>query len=713
VRKVPVDSKVKASSAFRWDLFSLAALALSIYFFFRYLYLAAQILISYGDDAITVVAAPGRYLLRTFPKDFLIGLFSGFRGEDHVWPVIDFYGFLTEMISSDSMFAVVVYSKAAHVLYTLFLCWIVLKFWKSSLKVLLFFILFTFNLNLTWRPMTIVAICFAPFLGSIVMAWIYKMIQAPTLLKRHLTVLFLLSLLMSFSYETAFANLCFLAGFTAWLCFDRFSREEAAKRIFLIGAVLFVSFIPYFISHQYIFGTPIPFFRNVPTVVDGNLVAVRLLNYMKFNFYQPYTRLGVNAYYYMGFVAPFLFMLCGFGSRLSRSLYAGFLLNVVAILFTGRIEHGLWYFSGTILLLVYADILGDVCDRTYQSFGKYFPPKYRATILYGLPIFAIVLLFQDCTRRVDPMKTWSYGLYQIFADEQRAFSEAIGEAPPAFLMFRTTEKVEFPHRDAIWMGNNMMYGGFGLSLVPSAVVFAQVGGGAFFYSKEVKCDFFEKHLSLGGFLKDAPVILRTESAFSRYVPSENMLLRSVVLPQGADKLQSLCIPSLGSAKQSRAMMRIYPKVSSEKISAVNINGTIISTRAQDGFAEAEFKVSSPNVNVLLPPGQPGLRKIEIIPIGWKAPNFHTDEQNLTAVRISAKKDPCKLQLGEWGQELIMILNSGESILYQPPIKPVGGSMAINFSPVRLKKKYIGEQPMTAELLRGQPGSVTPCENYKD
>jgi hypothetical protein len=128
-----------------WAIFALIAL-----FGVIYIVQASKYFIPLGNDGVIFFWPVGMFMGQSSLKDFFIALISSFLGEDHLSPVNNLYGYVCYLLASDPSLVLNITTKLTYLFVVISSLLVVNRLWKDNLRMLLFFLLLTFNLSLTW-----------------------------------------------------------------------------------------------------------------------------------------------------------------------------------------------------------------------------------------------------------------------------------------------------------------------------------------------------------------------------------------------------------------------------------------------------------------------------------------------------------------------------------------------------------------------------------
>lgn len=544
------DFEVKfGQKLFYWAIFALIAL-----FGVIYITQASQYFIPLGNDGVIYHWPVGMFMAQASPKDFFIASISSFMGEDHLSPVSYLYGYICYILASDPSSILNVTTKLTHLFVVISSLLVVNRLWKDNLRLLVFFLLLTFNLSLTWRSM----ISPGHSLSIIAPLWCLFFIDRYLKDKKISDIiLFSISfLILTFSFEYAFVGIPLVVFYVLLFIWDTQTTNFAkAKEFFKICSIMFISFLPYLIIHYWLYGTLMP--KSRASVLEGNslinyskMIAL-LLSEWSFGVGKilfgdtPVSKIAIIITVISPVVAFIAYSIYKYRllSRTGFYLFVAFIAQFLAVLYTGRVESGMWLLVGIVFCIICADIILEVINKHFKDNGLYAVRKaVYIVVLILIPSFVflngVVQPFNQAEKH-----------YRLPYESSQAAYKAIAESADRLVTIRLSGAEELMHPMAFWLGNKIYNNDISLWVYPKYYQLLFKNMNIEYYNNEDSKPFsyYRPYLTPNPDNKEV-IVVKDRNTFSRIFldSKDSRILRTAIIPYAEQKYYKIRFPDLSA-----------------------------------------------------------------------------------------------------------------------------------------------------------------------
>lgn len=624
-----------------------------------YLWRASQYLLPLGDDGVVYLWPVGRFMAQASPGGFATALVAGFLGEDHLSPLNNLFGYLCALFSPDPTVVLNVAAKLLYLAFVMSSLIVVGSLWKSRRVLLFFFLLVTFDLSMTWRNMILPG---APTLHMMAPLWslffLHRFLKGER--KVDLSGFAICYLLLTFSFESAFVAMPLLALYALCMIWKKeISRPKKIKELARIAGLMTVLFLPYLMTHIWLYGTPIPSSRAGLVATGG--WATHALHDAKIAAYQ----MSIWCFGIAEFVAkrsPAIQVAAGavtltaivWGlarvrrrglpslSPTGKILLLGFFSMLACVMYTGRAEPGMWTLPGTILCMVLADLLSQ-----------------KASIKTAV---ALIMMFAVLNEAVRPFDRAEKYYRRPFESSQAAY-RALNEATDRIVVVRLPEAEPLMHPMAFWMGNKIYHKEPGLWMYPQYRQLLFKNMNMEFYGNVEGRPFgaFRPFFTRGEEGETA-FLVKGENLFSRIFPEPHhgTILRASVIPYASQGRWTLHFPDLSWLGDGRLVFSLTFKGKLQNVDQVFYGGRTVTMHAfpdaGEGRTVFETNDLSPvnDLSVSFHGSGTRLELIEVEADGMPEPTRGAREAGRikgTPVSLTTAGMPCRYWIGNVGHDL--------------------------------------------------------------
>jgi hypothetical protein len=669
-------------SSIAFGLIIAVVIAFNIYWFS----LAVKVHVTRADDSIIAFFPAGLNLAGKSLKEFFIGLISGFRYEDHFYPLGILWGYILQIFFRDAVAASEIPAKIFYILNLGAITGLSYLLWRSKLKTCLTFVLFGLNYQVNQR---MILGNYHPLTLPLALLTLFCLIRVLDDFKPFRLFYFGFSFfLLSLPLESGFAifpvfGILALGDILGLRPGNRQELNLKIKKLTFLFATVIIAFLPYLIGHYFIYGSFIPKSSN-PMQVTLKAIAINVMELIKMVFY------GVSGievtYVFFGLMTALFFPKFRklFFSLRGAFLFLSLLAQFIIIALTNRIEAGLWVFTGVLICFVLADVLGNLA---FAILNAYWGKKFHVQI-FG----AYLLLFCVCGLAVSQAselkslysrKSIDFNIGEQF-HKWNAFYEAfyrvVNEPVDEFTIIQLADSRVFGALEVYWLGNKLFHGDSGLKLYPEAFVFLNRNMRIWaYYNREKKpFSFFESYLRASPNDKRV-VTLKGESLFHRVFldSSQNRLVHVEVTELSDDNSYSLYLPQVEEKKLKSLPIQAtltFDEDPSKVISAISYNGfeiknlvfkgsTVLISQAEwgtEGMLKLDYASEKLKTQTKLP--SPPKKKPELISVDIRlsepllnyVPRDSVKKESPSQlIQIETGKDACSLgiknsELTFWG-----------------------------------------------------------------
>lgn len=359
-----------------------------------YVLCSMEIAVSPFVDSV-IAAYPALHFFETASwKQKFLGLFAGFRDEDHLFPLYYLFALLAKNFAAHPTEAFRAGAQLLSIGTVVVTGFYVYRLSKDCFTSFFAMALLSVNITLMWRNHLALIFGLPTLFPVLASCFTLQTLRSPTVLNYF--ILFVVHATALFSYESAFIVFPHSAVFVCLFYFSRHQQQyiRTLSSIAKIGLVLMASILPYAIIHQYIYSSPIPTRGSSAFVLADNLNNFRVLfdqyAFKIFSFWG--TKLGIPSQILSNLIAVVLAGMFVFHLRslakdfVPAALLGGSLLQFIFVSQIGRTDPGIWNAMGVYftVYLAYVIIL----------FAKKMGKKLNLGVVeYSFPILLVICLF--------------------------------------------------------------------------------------------------------------------------------------------------------------------------------------------------------------------------------------------------------------------------------------------------------------------------------
>jgi len=224
-------------------------------------------------------------------------------------------------------------------------------------------------------------------------------------------------------------------------------------KVFKIYLILFLSLIPYFITHYIIYKTILPSSRigieNTFSVRDLFKPIILFFNDLLFNIPKYIIELEFKYLIISSILLVTIFIISFFklnkfsSKKYGYSLFFGIVLSIPVIMYTGRYHPGLWTALSIVIIIFISDIIINFFKNSNFSVNKY----NFYLIFFCLTFFVINQITQPHKKFIDN--------YNYITKSSNIAYSLINDSSSKIGVIRLPNAIDLMHPVAFWVGNQI------------------------------------------------------------------------------------------------------------------------------------------------------------------------------------------------------------------------------------------------------------------
>ena len=539
------------------------------FFFLFYLYKSFSYPLPLGTDGVTAFWPLSHFLDKTTSiEGFFKVLHAVYMGEDHVTPIRSLVGYISYQFFSDPVLAMSILSKILLILIVTSSLLVVYQIWEDKQRVILLFLILTFNLSLTVKSMV-----FPNFSVSILLSiWSFSLLVHffKTGKLNYLILFGMFFCASTLSMENSFISIPLFLIFPLFFVFKENTMDkDMLKRIVLLYFIICLSLIPYILIHYWLYGIPLPSSRislfSDEDITSKIIFFAKMLAWLFSTWSFGIVRAFYDLSVFMTIIPSIIIIYISIKiiqnrlmTRKGVFLLFSLVAQLILIMYTGRYHGGIWLFAGVVFCMILVDVLSQALNKsllTTKVFGV-INIKYISVII-AIPVLFITNIF------IQP--------YDILANDKKTYDsvlagyKAVNENADRLVVVRLPSSDElFIHPKAFWMGNKMYHDEPALWYYPNyhGLMFKNMNVEYYNNTSNYDFDYFLEFIVPKPGSKEV-VVFRGENLFYRIFldKNERQLLRAAIISDYPQESFNINLPDLQYYSTQRDFLEVSLKFS--------------------------------------------------------------------------------------------------------------------------------------------------------